>query len=153
MIGAIGVGMNQAEMLTRFIRETDIDVVLVAGRYTLLDRRAEEALLPAAEERGVSVVVGGVFNSGLLADPERNTRFDYLEAAAPLVARARTMAEVCARFDVPLRAAAVRFPLGHPAVASVLIGASSTYEINDALELRGRDIPADLWDALTALAG
>jgi D-threo-aldose 1-dehydrogenase len=147
---AIGAGMNQAEMLTRFVTDTDVDVVLVAGRYTLLDRSAGRTLLPAAHQRGVSVVVGGVFNSGLLAAPETEATYDYRVAPGPLVARARRLEAICARFGVPLRAAAARFPLRHPAVASVLIGARSAAEIGDALALWQAGVPPGLWDALDA---
>jgi D-threo-aldose 1-dehydrogenase len=148
VVRAIGVGMNQTEMLTRFIRETDIDVVLVAGRYTLLDHRAAEELLPAALERGTSVIVGGVFNSGLLAAPTPGATYDYQAAPGDLISRALRLQEICARFGVPLRAAAARFPLAHPAVASVLIGARSAAEVADAIALRGLDIPPELWESL-----
>lgn len=147
-VRAIGVGMNQAPMLTRFVTDTDIDVVLVAGRYTLLDQSAADSLLPAALDRGVGVIVGGVFNSGLLAGPAAGATFDYKVAPHALIARAQDLAAVCARFGVPLRAAAARFPLRHPAVASVLIGARSAAEITDAIRLRATDIPAGLWTAL-----
>jgi len=148
MVGAIGVGMNQAEMLTRFVLETDVDVVLLAGRYTLLDQHAGQALLPAARERGVSVIVGGVFNSGLLARPSDDATFEYRPAQAEQLARARTIEAVCLRHGVTLRAAATRFPLGHPAVASVLVGVRSPYEIRDAVEQRRVPIPAELWSEL-----
>jgi D-threo-aldose 1-dehydrogenase len=151
VVGAIGAGMNQAEMLTRFVTETDVDVVLVAGRYTLLDQSAVAALLPAALRRGVAVLAGGVFNSGLLAAPAPGARFDYQHAPAPLIARARRLQAACERFDVPLRAAAARFPLRHPAVASVLIGARSAAEVQDAVRLRALDIPAALWDAVAGI--
>lgn len=150
-VGAIGAGMNQAAMLTRFVTDTSADVVLVAGRYTLLDQSAADTLLPAAQRRGVSVIVGGVFNSGLLAQPGAGSTYDYQAAPGPLVARARRLEAVCADFGIPLRAAAARFPLAHPAVASVLIGARSAREITDALRLRSRDIPAALWGALAAV--
>jgi D-threo-aldose 1-dehydrogenase len=147
-VRAIGVGMNQTAMLTRFVTQTDIDVVLVAGRYTLLDSSAAGALLPAALDRGVSVIAGGVFNSGLLAAPAPGATYDYQPAPGSLISRARLLEQVCARFGVPLRAAAARFPLTHPAIASVLIGARSAAEITDAARLRGLDIPAALWDCL-----
>jgi D-threo-aldose 1-dehydrogenase len=149
-VGAIGVGMNQAAMLTRFVTETDVDVVLIAGRYTLLDQSAAEGLLPAALDRGVAVIAGGVFNSGLLAAPDAGATYDYQAAPAALLNRARAIQAVCARFGVPLRAAAARFPLRHPAVTSVLIGARSAAEITDAIAMRGHDIPAELWDELDA---
>ena len=153
VVRAIGVGMNQTAMLTRFVTDTDVDVVLVAGRYTLLDRSAADALLPAALDRGVSVIAGGVFNSGLLAAPKPGATYDYQAAPGSLVARALEFESVCARFGLPLRAAAARFPLTHPAVASVLIGARSAAELADALALRQRDLPAALWDALATAAG
>ena len=149
-LGAIGAGMNEAEMLTRFVTDTDVDVVLVAGRYTLLDQSAGRELLPAAHERGVGVLVGGVFNSGLLAAPVPNATYDYQAAPGRLVARARQLEAVCAQFGVPLRAAAVRFPLRHPAVAGVLVGARSPAEIGDLIGLWRQDLPADLWAALGA---
>ncbi len=153
VVRAIGVGMNQAGMLTRFVRETDVDVVLIAGRYTLLDQRAADELLPSAAERGVSVIAGGVFNSGLLADPSDDARFDYDRAPLPMLRRARELEAICGSYGVPLRAAAARFPLGHAAVASVLIGARSPAEINDAIRLRELSIPDALWDALRAEGG
>ena len=140
--------MNQTEMLTRFVRETDIDVVLVAGRYTLLDQSAADALLPAALERGVSVIAGGVFNSGVLAAPAPDATYDYEAAPGSLISRALRLQEICAQVGVPLRAAAARFPLAHPAVASVLIGARNAAEVTDAITLRGLDIPAELWESL-----
>lgn len=149
-VRAIGVGMNQAEMLTRFVTDTDIDLVLVAGRYTLLDQSAARALLPAAADRGIAVIVGGVFNSGVLAAPAAGATYDYQPAPGSLLSRARAMEAVCEQFGVPLRAAAARFPLRHPAVASVLIGARSASEITDAIDLRRLEIPEALWEALAA---
>ena len=148
VVGAIGVGMNQTEMLTRFVRETDVDVVLVAGRYTLLDRSAADVLLPAALERGVSVIAGGVFNSGVLAAPTPDATYDYQAAPGSLISRALRLEKICAGYGVPLRAAAARFPLAHPAVASVLIGARNAAEVTDAITLRGLDIPAELWESV-----
>jgi D-threo-aldose 1-dehydrogenase len=142
--------MNQWQMPTRFVRETDVDVVLVAGRYSLLDQSAASELLPAAVARGVSVLAGGVFNSGILASPRAGATYDYAAAPDSLVARARALADICEAFGVPLRAAAARFPLRHPAVAGVLIGARSASEITDALSLRSLDIPEELWSSLAA---
>jgi D-threo-aldose 1-dehydrogenase len=148
VVRAIGVGMNQTEMLTRFVSETDIDVVLVAGRYTLLDQTAADTLLPAALERGVSVIAGGVFNSGVLAAPTPDATYDYAAAPGSLISRALRLQEISAQAGVPLRAAAARFPLAHPAVASVLIGARNAAEVTDAITLRGLDIPPELWESL-----
>jgi D-threo-aldose 1-dehydrogenase len=151
VLRAIGAGMNQAEMLTRFVRELDLDLVLMAGRYSLLDQGALAELLPACVERGVAVVIGGVFNSGLLADPRPGATFDYAPAPPELVERAGRLQAVCARHGVPLRAAALAFPFGHPAVASVLVGARTAAEVQDAVAMVGRrPVPAELWAELVA---
>jgi D-threo-aldose 1-dehydrogenase len=151
-VGAIGVGMNQVPVLTRFITDTDIDVVLIAGRYTLLDRSAGDVMLPAAVEHGVSVIAGGVFNSGLLIAPRPGATYDYGAAPAEVLARAARLEGTCARFGVPLRAAAARFPLTHPAIASVTIGARTADEVTDAIRMRALDLPLALWDALTSVS-
>ncbi|MFF1442329.1 aldo/keto reductase [Streptomyces sp. NPDC058295] len=148
VVGAIGAGMNQAEMLTRFVRDTDVDVVLCAGRYTLLDQRARAELLPAAVERGVSVVVGGAFNSGLLADPRPGATFDYARAPAGLLDRALRMKETADRHGITLRAAALAFCAAHPAVASVLVGARSAAEVRDCAEQFTTRVPAAFWQEL-----
>jgi len=147
-IGAIGAGMNQSAMPARFVERELVDCVLLAGRYTLLDQSGLHDLLPLAERRGVAVIAGGVFNSGLLADPQPGARYDYVAAPPPLVARAQRLQAVCARFEVPLRAAALQFPTFHPAVASVLSGARSAVEIEENARLFALDIPAELWRAL-----
>lgn len=148
VIGAIGVGMNQAEMLTRFVRETDVDVVLCAGRYTLLDQSALTELLPAAVERGVSVVIGGAFNSGLLADPRPGSTYDYAQAPGDLLDRALRMKEAAERHGITLRAAALAFCAAHPAVASVLVGARSADEVRDAADQFATPVPPEFWREL-----
>lgn len=148
LVGAIGVGMNQTRLLERFVRETDIDVVLLAGRYSLLDHSGLASLLPEATRRGVSVIIGGVFNSGLLADPRPGATFDYAPAPQDLLDRALAVKALCETFDVPLRAAALQFPLGHPAVAGVLVGARSAAEVEDAARMIRHPIPTDMWLAL-----
>ncbi|MFC9398241.1 aldo/keto reductase [Streptomyces sp. NPDC057027] len=148
IVGAIGVGMNQADLLARFIRETDIDAVLLAGRYTLLDQRGLTELLPLAADRGVGVVIGGAFNSGLLADPRPGATYDYTAAPPDLLSRALDLKAVCERHGVPLRAAALRFPFGHPAVASVLVGTRSAAEARDAAAMLGHPVPDALWAEL-----
>lgn len=150
VIGAIGAGMNQTQILTRFVRDTDVDVVLCAGRYTLLDQSALTELLPEAAARGKSVVIGGVFNSGLLADPRPGATYDYATAPQEVLDRALRLQAVAERHQVPLRALALHFPYGHPAVASVLVGARSGNEVRDAAELLARPVPADLWAELRA---
>ncbi|MGW0785372.1 aldo/keto reductase [Streptomyces sp. NPDC002913] len=148
MVGAIGAGMNQTAMLTRFLRETDVDAVLCAGRFTLLDRSALDALLPEAAARGRSVVVGGVFNSGLLADPRPGATYDYAEAPAALLDRALRIRAVAEGHGVPLRAAALHYPLRHPAVAGVLVGTRSSEEVRDAAARLRTPVPDALWDDL-----
>ena len=147
-IGAVGAGMNQSPMLARFVERDLVDCVLLAGRYSLLDQSALRDLLPLAARRGVAVIVGGVFNSGLLADPRRGAPYDYAAAPPELVARAEHLATLCARYDVPLRAAALQFPTFHPAVASVVVGARSATEIAENARLFALDIPPALWRAL-----
>lgn len=148
VVGAIGAGMNQTAMPARLVRDFDLDVVLCAGRYTLLDQSAREDLLPECVRRGTSVVIGGVFNSGLLADPKPGATFNYAPAPAEQVEKALAIKEVCDSFGVPLRAAAVRFPLRHPAVASVLVGCRSVAEVRDNAAMMETEIPDGLWSAL-----
>ena len=129
VIGAVGCGMNQTAMLERFVERVDLDCVLLAGRYTLLDRSGDDRLLPLCQQRGVGVIIGGVFNSGLLADPDTNPTYDYTDAPARLVERARQMQRLCRRQHADLPAVALQFVLRHPAVTSVVIGARSAAEI------------------------
>ncbi|MDX2819557.1 aldo/keto reductase [Streptomyces ipomoeae] len=150
VVGAIGVGMNQCALPARFLRETDIDVVLLAGRYTLLEQEGLAELLPEAAARGRSVLIGGVLNSGLLTDPKPGATYDYAPAPEAVLQRAQRLKTVTERHGVPLRAAALRFPLGHPAVASVLTGARSPEEVRDTVEQLRRPVPASLWDELRA---
>ncbi|MGC9539025.1 aldo/keto reductase [Streptomyces sp. UG1] len=148
VVGAIGAGMNQAEMLTRFVRDTDVDVVLCAGRYTLLDQSALDELLPAAVSRGTSVVIGGAFNSGLLADPKPGATYNYTRAPGELLDRALRMKEVAERHGMSLRAAALAFCAAHPAVSSVLVGARSADEIRDAAVQFATPVPDSFWQEL-----
>ncbi|MCM2416503.1 aldo/keto reductase [Streptomyces sp. RKAG290] len=150
VLGAIGAGMNQTAMLTRFVRDTDVDVVLCAGRFTLLDQSALTGLLPEAAARGRSVVVGGVFNSGLLADPRPGATYDYAAAPSDLLDRALRLKDVAEAHGVPLRAAALHYPLTHPAVAGVLVGTRSPEEVRDAAALLRGPVPDALWDDLRA---
>jgi D-threo-aldose 1-dehydrogenase len=150
VIRAIGIGMNQAVLPARFVRETDIDVVLLAGRYTLLDQTGLDELLPAAAERGVSVVIGGVFNSGILANPHAAATFNYRAVSDEVLSRALRMNLICRDYAVSLRAAALQFPAAHPAVASILLGARSAKEVRDAITQASIPIPADCWRELKA---
>ncbi|MGW6275175.1 aldo/keto reductase [Streptomyces sp. NPDC055060] len=145
VVGAIGAGMNQTAMLTRFVRDTDVDAVLCAGRYTLLDQSALTELLPAAHEHGTAVVIGGVFNSGLLADPGPGATYDYTTAPQALVDRARRLQATAKRHGTTLRAAALAFPLAHPAVTTVLVGARSAHEVRDAAQEFTAAVPDGFW--------
>jgi D-threo-aldose 1-dehydrogenase len=150
VIGAIGVGMNQAAIPARFVRETDIDAVLLAGRYTLLDQSGLDELLPAAGERGVSIMLGGVFNSGVLADPRRDAAYDYTTVPQDVLTRALRMQVVCENNGTALRCAALHFPFGHSAVSSVLIGGRTAAEVRDAVGQARTGVPAVVWNQLRA---
>jgi len=147
-VGAIGVGMNQTQMLARFAREAPFDCLLAAGRYTLLDQEALIELIPECQRRGISLVVGGVYNSGILADPSPGAMFNYQRAPAAVLDRARRMQAVCERHGVPLMAAAIQFPLGNPVVAAVLTGARSVAEIEQNVAMFQVSIPDVLWQDL-----
>lgn len=149
-IRAVGAGMNQAEMLVRFAREADFDCFLLAGRYTLLDRTGAAELLPLCVEKSIAIIAGGVFNSGILANPRPGTTFNYQQAPPELVDRALRMQEICARHGVELKAAAIQFPLRHPAVASVLTGCRSVREVEENVRMFQAPIPSWLWDELDA---
>ena len=144
-VGAIGVGVNSVSVAEWFVSRCDLDCVLVAGRYTLLDDSAARALFPLCLDRGVAVLAGGVFNSGILAG---GARYDYVLAPPGVLARARRIAEACARYDVPMAAAALRYVLRHPAVTAAVVGARIPDEIRaDAIYL-DFPIPDALWAEL-----
>ena len=147
-VGAIGVGMNQSASLTRFARHTDVDLVLLAGQYTLLDQTALTDLLPVCRQRDVAVIVGGVYNTGILADPRPGACYKYAVAPPAVVHRAQHMQQICARYGVPLKAAAIQFPFGHPAVRCVLAGVRSVEELDDNAAMLATPIPAGVWHDL-----
>jgi D-threo-aldose 1-dehydrogenase len=148
VIRAVGAGMNQSEMLARFVRETDIDVILLAGRYTILDQGALDDLLPACLDGGVGVFAAGVMNSGVLANPGVESRFNYTPAPSQVVERARRIAEMCVRHDVPLRAAAVQFAMAHPAMTALVTGVRTPAHLEEYPALATQAIPPGLWDEL-----
>ena len=153
IVRAIGAGMNQSAMLTEFVRRCDVDVMMVAGRYTLLDRSAADDLLPLALERGVGVVAAAIYNSGLLSTAEvrADASFDYGRASAEVVERARRMAAACDRHGVTLPDAAVQFALRHPAVTSVVVGLRTAEQVAGTAERASVEIPQSLWDELESL--
>jgi D-threo-aldose 1-dehydrogenase len=152
VVAAIGAGMNQSPMLADLVRETDLDLVMLAGRYTLLEQASLNDLLPLCSDRNVGVVAAGIFNSGLLAhpSPSENARYDYAVAPRQLVDRARAIAAVCERHGTTLPAAAIALPLAHPAVVSVCVGARSAAQIERTAALGSETIPPGLWAELKA---
>jgi D-threo-aldose 1-dehydrogenase len=141
----IGVGMNRSETLCRFAEDSDPDCFLVAGRLTLLDRSATERLLPLCLERNIGLIVGGVFNSGILAG---GTTFDYAQAGDEVAQRAERLEEIARRRGVPLAAAAVQFPTRYQGVETVLVGCASASEVEEDVRLAGVEVPAGLWREL-----
>jgi D-threo-aldose 1-dehydrogenase len=144
-VRAIGVGMNQTELLCRFAREADPDCFLVAGRYTLLDRSAAPELLPLCAERGIAVVAAGVFNSGVLAG---GSTYDYEPASPAVLQRVAELRAICARHEVPLEAAAVQFPVRHPAIDHVLVGCRTPEEVEEDVRLSELELTRELWGEL-----
>ncbi|WP_036372187.1 aldo/keto reductase [Micromonospora sp. ATCC 39149] len=152
VVRAIGAGMNQSQLLTRFVQETDIDVVMCAGRYTLLEQGALADLLPAAASRGVGVVIAGVYNSGLLSRdrPPADATYNYEQAPPELIERARRIAAVCETYGVTLPQAALAFVRSHPAVVSTVVGLRSGGQVAQTVARWDVDVPVELWSALRA---
>lgn len=153
LVTSIDVGVNESDVATRFLRSGRFDVLMMAGRYTLLDQGALADLLPEAERQGVELVAAGVFNSGILAkatNPTQSLTFDYRSAPADLVARTRAMVAVCARLDVPFQAAAIQFPLGHPSVAHAVLGIGQPGRVRQNLGWAATSLPTELWERLKA---
>lgn len=149
VLKAIGVGMNQWQALARFARDGDFDCFLLAGRYTLLDQSALPTLMPLCEEKHISLILGGPYNSGVLAsDLSPGATYFYSEAPADVLDRARGVKAVCDRHRVPLKAAALQFGLAHPAVASTIPGGRSPEEVKENVRMVEHDIPHDLWAEL-----
>ncbi|MEU4604596.1 aldo/keto reductase [Kribbella sp. NPDC023972] len=150
VIGAIGSGMNQTAMLTRFVREIDIDVIMLAGRYTLIDPDGLDDVLPACLADNVQVVAVGIFNSGLLCQPRPapGATFNYAPADPSLVNKANKLADVCESHGVTLPAAALAFPLAHPAVTGIAVGCRTPAEVHTNAALARTEIPVGLWSDL-----
>ena len=150
-VRAIGMGMNEWERTARMVERFDLDFILLAGRYTLLDQSALPHFLPLCLERGVKLVIGGPYNSGILAgDLDGPVLFDYRRAPKHLVLKARRISGICERRRVELRAAALQFPLAHDAVISVIPGAASIAEVEDNVRVMRTEIPGELWTDLKA---
>lgn len=150
LVGAVGLGVNDVDVVLQVLAHADLDALMLAGRYSLLDQAALPALLPACLQRGVRIALGGVFNSGILATGvgRSGATFNYTPAAGEWVSRTAAIETVCREWSVPLRAAALQFPLAHPAVSIVMLGARRAHEWHDAVALMARPIPAGFWQTL-----
>lgn len=149
VVKAIGVGMNQWEMEARFAREGDFDCFLLAGRYTLLDQSGLAELMPLCMEKNVSLILGGPYNSGILAsDLGPDATYNYETAPPEIIEKAREIKAVCDRYAVPLKAAALQFGLLHPAVVASIPGPRSVAEVEENFRMAGYPIPIELWDEL-----
>ena len=150
-VRAIGLGVNEWEVCIELLEHCDLDCILLAGRYTLLEQPALESLLPLCVERRVSIISGGPFNSGILAAGSRagaKAHYNYAAPPAAVLERVRLLEALCAEYSVPLQAAALQFPLAHPAVASVVAGCVSGAEARNCAAMFTHAIPAGFWRAL-----
>ncbi|WP_027549736.1 aldo/keto reductase [Bradyrhizobium sp. Cp5.3] len=147
-IKAIGAGMNQSEMLVRFAEAVPLDCFLLAGRYTLLDQGALDALFPVCLAKNIGILLGGIYNSGILADPRAGAKFNYEDAGAALVARALELDELCRKHGTELKAAAFQFCMAHPAVTVALTGARNAAEVSDNIAMAERTVPPAFWQEL-----
>jgi len=151
LVGAIGLGVNEWQVCLEAMREADFDCFLLAGRYTLLEQEALETFLPECGRRRISIILGGPFNSGILASGAvAGATYDYRPAPPDILDRVRRIEAICTAHGVPLAAAALQFPLHHPAVASVIPGARTTAEVTANLALLRHPIPPRLWQELKA---
>jgi D-threo-aldose 1-dehydrogenase len=152
-VRAIGLGVNECEVCVELLDSCELDCILLAGRYTLLEQPALEVLLPLCERKRVSIICGGPFNSGILAAGSRagaRAHYNYAAPPADVLERVRRLEELCTEFDVPLQAAALQFPLCHPAVASVVAGCASGAEARNCAEMFSHSIPPAFWRSLGA---
>ncbi len=149
-VKAIGAGMNQSEMLMRFAQAVPVDCFLLAGRYTLLDQGALTTLFPICEKQNIAIILGGIYNSGILANPYGSAKFNYEDADSTLVARARELDALCRRHDTELKAVAIQFCLAHPAITVALQGARSAQEAAENISMAQTPIPDAFWKELRA---
>ena len=151
VVKAIGFGINETDLMIEAVKTTDADVCLLAGRYTLLEQEPLDELLPLCAERGVGIVLGGVYNSGVLATgPVPGARFNYAPAGDDVLTRAGRLQEVCRRHDVPLAAVALQFAYAHPVVVSACIGARNEGQQARNAELFELELPLAVWEDLRA---
>jgi len=148
IIKAVGIGINFCDAAVEIMKSVDLDIVLLAGRYTLLDQSAQNKLLPYALERKVDITIGGVFNSGVLADPKPGATFEYLPASNEIIKKAQDIGAFLKKLGIPLTAAALQFPLRHPAVTSVLTGSRNSKELLANMADFDLELPEDIWNQL-----
>ena len=148
IIKAVGIGINFCDVAIEIMKNVDLDIVLLAGRYTLLDQSAQNKLLPYALERKVDITIGGVFNSGVLADPKPGATFEYLPASDEIIKNAQDIRAFLSKQGIPLTAAALQFPLRHPAVTSVLTGSRNSKELLANMADFDLELPEDIWNQL-----
>jgi D-threo-aldose 1-dehydrogenase len=152
LVAAIGCGLNEWEACQMFAEAGDFDCFLLAGRYTLLEQECIETFLPLCERRGIGIVLGGPYNSGILASGAvKGAWFDYAPATEPVLAKVAAIEQVCARHQVALKAAALQFPLHHPCVGSVIPGTRSPAELTENLRMLRAPIRSDFWAELKSL--
>ncbi|MDA2964983.1 MAG: aldo/keto reductase [Actinomycetota bacterium] len=148
VIKGIGVGLNYCSYATKAVKEMDLDIILIAGRYSLLDQSAQEELFKECMKKNTGVMVGGVYNSGVLANPTLESTYDYVKVTPEILKRALDIKQLLADFHVPLTAAAIQFPLRHPAVTCVVTGSRSVKELISNISDFDMDIPEAAWNAL-----
>ncbi|NTF33425.1 aldo/keto reductase [Rhizobium skierniewicense] len=147
-IKGFGLGVNEWQAIRDALDEADLDCSMLAGRYTLLDQDAERDFLPLVQKRGMALVVAGVYNSGILASTSAKPKFNYADAPVEIIEKADRLRTICNRFEVPLPAAAIQFPMRHPATTCVVIGAKTAAQLNGNVAWFNQDIPEELWTTL-----
>jgi D-threo-aldose 1-dehydrogenase len=148
VIKGIGVGMNICSYATKAVKEMDLDVILIAGRYSLLDQSAQEVLFKECLKKQTGVMVGGVYNSGVLANPTLESTYNYVPVTPEILSKVKQIQALLLDFDISLTAAAIQFPLRHPAVTCVLTGSRSVTELNANIKDFDQTIPDAAWKAL-----
>ena len=148
LIKAVGIGINQAKEALQIMKGTDLDIALIAGRYSLLDQISHRELFPYALAHNIDISMGGVLNSGVLANPVAGATYNYLPASDEIIARAAKIGEFLKARNIPLLAAALQFPLRHPAVTSVLTGPRTAAELLENVDAFNLELPADIWAEL-----
>jgi len=148
VIKGVGVGLNYCSYATKAVKQMDLDIILIAGRFSLLDQSAQDELFKECLKKKTGVMVGGVYNSGVLANPTENSTYDYIKVTPEILKKALDIKKLLADFHIPLTAAAIQFPLRHPAVTCVVTGSRSVKELTSNISDFDMDIPDAAWNAL-----